>query len=258
MKSITPLLTVFAGIICAGSAAQAATTIYSETFSNGSVGTPSALNGSTPDITTAAATWVASRWSENGTTGTIVTNGNNTTNTSDDDSAFLAFTPVAGNVYTLSATMTVPAGGNTNGWVGLGFAATNTTTGSFWANGTAPWLLYRPSSEVVSFAESLSTAPNNDLGVATNNIIEGNYATSANFSIVLDTTGAAWTAEWFINAGSVRTETYGTNPTIGYVGFGRENGNTSAIDNFSLTVIPEPSVALLGGLGVIALLRRRR
>lgn len=30
------------------------------------------------------------------------------------------------------------------------------------------------------------------------------------------------------------------------------------IDNFSITAIPEPSVALLGGLGLLALLRRRR
>ncbi len=33
---------------------------------------------------------------------------------------------------------------------------------------------------------------------------------------------------------------------------------TSTIDNISLSVIPEPSAALLGGLGMLALLRRRR
>jgi MYXO-CTERM domain-containing protein len=30
------------------------------------------------------------------------------------------------------------------------------------------------------------------------------------------------------------------------------------MDNASLTTIPEPSAALLGGLGLLALLRRRR
>jgi hypothetical protein len=30
------------------------------------------------------------------------------------------------------------------------------------------------------------------------------------------------------------------------------------IDNFSLTAVPEPSATLLGGLGILALLRRRR
>jgi hypothetical protein len=35
-------------------------------------------------------------------------------------------------------------------------------------------------------------------------------------------------------------------------------GNTFTIDNVNVTVIPEPSVALLGALGSLALLRRRR
>jgi uncharacterized protein (TIGR03382 family) len=32
----------------------------------------------------------------------------------------------------------------------------------------------------------------------------------------------------------------------------------AAVDDVTLTVIPEPSAALLGGLGLLALLRRRR
>lgn len=229
-------------------------TIFNETFSDGSVATPSALNGSTPDQTTGGAKWVASDWVENGSTGTIgtINDGN------EDDSAFLAFTPLAGNVYTLSATMTVPTGGNTAGWVALGFAATNTTTGSFWANGTAPWLLWRPANATNANQVVTWLGPGTSTTTPTNSASEGAYTGTQTFSIVLDTTATAWTTEWFINASSVRTETYGTNPTIGHVGFGRENGITTAIDNFSLTVVPEPSAALLGGLGLIALLRRRR
>lgn len=34
--------------------------------------------------------------------------------------------------------------------------------------------------------------------------------------------------------------------------------NSGTLDNFSVTAIPEPSAALLGGLGLLALLRRRR
>ncbi|MFM2198205.1 MAG: hypothetical protein RLZZ505_1637 [Verrucomicrobiota bacterium] len=54
---------------------------------------------------------------------------------------------------------------------------------------------------------------------------------------------------------------------INYVGWitdlpGAMNLNPSneqvKITNFSLTAIPEPSAALLGGLGLLALLRRRR
>ena len=195
--------------------------IYSETFSD--VG---ALHGSTPDVTTGGATWTASDWEENGTTGTIAV----VNSSGEDDSAFLPFTPVTGNVYTLSATMTVPSGGQGTGWAAIGFAATNTTTGSFWANNTAPWILYRPDTNVDSF-----------LGPGTGGSAdEGNWATSVTFSIILNTENPAWTAEWFIDDGSgpvsVRSETFGTNPTIGYAGFGRENGNTTAIDNFNLTV----------------------
>jgi uncharacterized protein (TIGR03382 family) len=35
-------------------------------------------------------------------------------------------------------------------------------------------------------------------------------------------------------------------------------GNGLVFDNIVVTTIPEPSAALLGGLGVLALLRRRR
>jgi hypothetical protein len=54
---------------------------------------------------------------------------------------------------------------------------------------------------------------------------------------------------------------------IGYVGWltdvpGLANLNPAIqevkISNFSLTAVPEPSAALLGGLSMLALLRRRR
>lgn len=50
----------------------------------------------------------------------------------------------------------------------------------------------------------------------------------------------------------------------GYLSFGGMSVNWGAgngqanIDNLAITVIPEPSAALLGGLGLLALLRRRR
>lgn len=78
-------------------------------------------------------------------------------------------------------------------------------------------------------------------------------------SIVLDTQGAAWTAEWFINGGSVRSETLASNPTgITHVGLGRESGTSASFDNFSLTVVPEPGSLALMGLGGLCLLKRRR
>lgn len=45
--------------------------------------------------------------------------------------------------------------------------------------------------------------------------------------------------------------------TIGLANTG-DNPSAFGIDNLSVTAIPEPSTALLGGLGLVALLRRRR
>jgi hypothetical protein len=88
---------------------------------------------------------------------------------------------------------------------------------------------------------------------------EGDHAGPLTLSIVLDTTGAQWTAEWFVGGSSARTETFGSNPTgITHVGLGRESNTDTTFSDFSLTVIPEPSAAALFALGGLALLRRRR
>ena len=76
--------------------------------------------------------------------------------------------------------------------------------------------------------------------------------------MTLDTTNAFWSTYASINGANSDTFTYTTNPVdITHVGFGVQFA-TSEVSNFSLTAVPEPSVALLGGLGLMALLRRRR
>lgn len=225
-------------------------TIYSETFTTGGA---TALNASSPDVTTGGNTWTASEWLQNGT---ITASGTGTTN---DDGAYLAFTPTIGKIYTLSATMTAPTGGATNGWIGLGFAASNGNNNiSLTANNASPWMLWRPNpaasgqtaNDVVSFTGA----------GAVGSASEGVFTGTQTLTIVLDTmVDLAWKAEWFVGSSSVRTHTFtDVNPVINYVGLARENGQTSTISNFSLTVVPEPSAALLGGLGLLALLRRRR
>jgi len=59
-------------------------------------------------------------------------------------------------------------------------------------------------------------------------------------------------------AGNVRVVSLtgmGYDGTNGKIFFG---GNASTFDNLNITVVPEPSAALLGGLGMLCLLRRRR
>jgi hypothetical protein len=243
--SKTTTLAALAGLALAAGSAQAAV-IYNETFSG--LGTTD-LNGTEPDDTTGANTWAAStNWNKDGS---VDASGAN------DDNAFLAFTPVAGKIYTLTATLTQPTGAS---WAAIGFtenADTTTTADSdFWRNipaATAPWVLYRAASgNVDSFLGPLTG------GVAD----EGDHPGGITMSIVLNTEAAAWTAEWFVGASSVRSETFGSNPTgINYVGLGRDGGTDVTFSNFSLsdnTVIPEPSTTALLGLGGLALILRRR
>ena len=198
--------------------------LFHETFA-GVEGDPGApLHGTTPDIALGDATWAAAEWLADGT---IETN----TSSAADHSAFLPFVPLPGNIYTLSATMTQPTGGLNSGWVAIGFTGGQTTTGEFWANDAAPWMLWRPSdatsaNEVASFLGP-QTAGMASLGTATN---------TATLRLVLNTQDEAWTAEWFINNASARLETHAANPTITHIGFSRENGQRSIFSDFSLTV----------------------
>lgn len=232
-----------------------ATTIYQDNF-NGST-TNNSLNGAAPDTRPASETWVSSEWRASGTVATLNA-------TSNDDGAYLPFVPTTGFIYTLSMTAAQPSfAASTAGWLGLGFTAGNTASDTSFATatiGAAPWLLWRPSTAANPNQSQVVTrlGPGTSLDGSGDNQNEGPFTGTQTLTIVLNTVGAAWTAEWFVGAISVRSSTYATNPTINYVGFARENGQTSTITNFELTSVPEPSAALLGGLGLLALLRRRR
>jgi hypothetical protein len=237
-------LMLIVAIVAVAAVTANAAVIYSESFDGSGD-----LNGTT--TTVGGGTWAASGdWNENGTVGDASTDkGNN-------DHAFLAFTPEAGNVYTLSATLTQPTSGS---WLAIGFTETANTTGTdadpqdFWKNITdteTPWLLYRAG--VGNVDTFTGTIPGHTL------VDAGDHPGSANVSIVLNTEAAAWTAEWFVDGDSVRSEeTLASNPTINYVGFGREKGAIGTIDDFSLTVVPEPATLALLGLGGFVLRRRR-
>lgn len=248
MTTIKQLLTTAALIGFTAIPAHAAT-VYSHTFTGGSA-TDDSLNTTT--TTLGGGTWVSSDWRANGTTPT--------SGGFSDDGAYLSFTPTIGLIYTLSMTATQPTGGDNTGWLGLGFTQGNTASDTSFASATinaAPWLLWRPSNAVSGGASQVVTR----LGPATTTPTnEGAFTGTQTLTIVLNTQALQWTAEWFVGATSVRgPEAFATNPTtITHVGFARENGQGSTITSFSLTSVPEPSSALLGSLGLLALLRRRR
>jgi len=244
-------IVTFAALALAVGTAQSAT-IYAHSF-GGDGADP--LDGVTPDTTTAGATWAAS--SDINADGTIAGRSSN-----GSDSAWLPFTPASGFVYTLTAVMgqeTINDGASANGsWMALGFSADN-ATGSFFGapNNTSPWVLHRApgadganENRVVSF-----TGP----GVSGLNQTHDPFVGTITLSIVLDTTDTQWTATWFEGSNELRSYTYDVdeNPDISYVGFGRSNRSVGPVESFSFTAIPEPSAALLGGLGILCLLRRR-
>lgn len=63
----------------------------------------------------------------------------------------------------------------------------------------------------------------------------------------------------FFDGGSVGSGSFewsGTNEN--YIGLDGRSGSDVSFDNLSISTVPEPSFALLGGLGLLGLLRRRR
>lgn len=237
MKVSWKAVCIVVGLVCCAPTMATAAVIYQDSFTR-----TGALNGTSPDVVNVpAATWTAN--------GTITTNGSIAINPG-STAAFLPFTPATGVVYTLSADLNAVSGD----WGAFGFSGTSNTAG-LWhvANPTASaWMLER-ADRVSGDAFFAGPATNNSQGI-------GNSVAGFNtFSIVLDTTNPlAWTTSIFRGNTQVGTTfTYTTNPTIAFVGFG--NSGASQINNFTLSVVPEPgSFAIMGlGMVMIGLVRRR-
>lgn len=237
-------LTCSIGLALFGGSANAAT-IYLDDFS-GLVSTN--LNGTAPDTRPGTETWTATNYVNAGSPGWRA-NGSIAAESSGTvlRGAFLPFTPTTGNVYTYSLDMNTTSA---TSWLAMGFTAGAGLTTDFYGATTvpAPWLLDEGAGNTGTF---LGTALAGSVGFAATNA-------QHSYAIVLDTTAALWTATWFRDSVQIRTDTYTTNPTINYIGIYKHDDAAGTVDNLSLTVVPEPGAALLGGLGLLALLRRRR
>ena len=152
----------------------------------------------------------------------------------------LAFTPVSGKIYDLTATINI-ANANES-WIGAGFLSTINDAYGFTGSPN--------SSAAIRNGGAWTTFPGG-----------GNGITSTDLRIRLDTTGAQWVSSFYqggVQMGSAYTYTTG-NPTINYVGFVSEGTAVGSVSAFQLTV-PEPSTyaMVLGGLLNLSLIRRRR
>lgn len=239
-------------------AAEASTTIFSHTFNEGT----GALNGTPVDGGTLMTNWVAAP--------VVTANGAFATG---PGSATLAFTPSNGFEYTLDARI-IGVTGDAN-WVALGFANTTSIVSSAndrfntgTVNGTA-WSLVRGTNTTFTNVSFNGTGQGVNGGTTSQNdwTSLNNNGGSYDLRILLDTTGGTgnWTATWFaklttdLSYTTVRATTDVLNEAnFGSVGFGFSSNNTDGtLQSFSLTAVPEPSSALLGGLGALLILRRR-
>jgi len=239
-----------------GASAATAQILYQDDFS----GSGAALNGASLDV--GAATWTAGTdWYDDGVAATTVAGSAN------GQAAWLPFTPANGVIYTATATIL----NDQPNWIGFGFLPTAPAGGDWTVtdfsvrHSNAPgygWMLNRNSTgnDQEGFLGG---------GTAGGQPWNGDNAdptVPVNISIVLDTTGANWSVEWFINGASKSTASFGVagNPGIGGIGFSHDRNSAAngggVLSFFELTQVPEPSTFALMGLSGLALgvWRRRK
>jgi hypothetical protein len=247
MKLKMTHVAALAAISLVGSASAAS--IYSDTL----IGSGATLNATAADTSSAFAGGTAGATWTSGTTGagineTATGASFTTADQAGANAAFLPITIAAGYVYTLQATLTT-----SGAWTSLGFSSTSNNGQWNETDGKAPWALL--GGGPTFFGGGTSPGTNTDNPQAWTSTASG----TATVTITLNTTLPAWSTFATIGGVDSTTFTYATNPTINFVGFGQAFA-TSNVTDFSLSAVavPEPSAAILGGLGVLAFLRRRR
>jgi hypothetical protein len=215
-------------------------------YSNSFPGASGALNGTAPTVANSLAGGVNSAlWTctyTNGVDGTVLANGTLATNSGN---ALLPFAPQPGAVYTMTASLTVPA--SMSDWVAMGFTQFNTQTNNpGYARFTdTPPNGYAWMSARTGIADQLFGGPRtSDAATPTSIALPG--AGTYTLQIILNTVGAHWTVSAFVNGSQLGTNiVYNTNPTIEFAGIGQNQfqAGTAGIqwNYWALTVAQAPA-----------------
>jgi len=235
-------------LLLAAASSQADITLYSQAFTGGS---GSDLHGTAVTGGTLSGNWIA---------GTAFNLDGTVVGTIPRTSAVLPFTPVQGNIYQLSADITITSVSST--WLGLGFADNVAFTGldnntNRFAGAAIPgysWMFHSAVSGQSYFQGSLTGNPATEASADT-------LSSSVQAKIELDASNPNWVTKYYLNNTLVASGAYVGTAPIDSVGLTTGNG-TGTFSNFQLVqveVVPEPSAAALLGLaGLVCLQRLRR
>lgn len=227
--------------------------IYSDDFTSG---TNATLNGQAPQTRPGTEVWTAGSTLKN-------TSGDGSVTGTGAMSAHLpmpAFQPNL--VYTLTARVFNDFASTSTNWIAIGWT-TQTESGSTSAWNTAGtgsyWILWRGNDELRGFR-----GPGATNAIGTTGVFAPGVGNILDLRVILDLPANTMTYQyknpdetgWTTYAGA--TLVASTLNGINSVGFSTLAGSSAGIISFELTAVPEPGAALLGGMGLLALLLRRR
>ena len=168
-------------------------------------------------------------------------------------------------IFILSVTMAQPTGSN---WISSGLSTLNTPSTGHDMTGSSN------TGAVTTYLYRIGASAQLDMrdGLGTDGVIVGSNGVSTaggvqTLTVTLDLRNWNGTDNWgtvtYTATGFTTPESYtsnlaATNSSFGAILLTTAPSAAGSISNVTLSQIPEPTTALLGGLGLLALLRRRR
>jgi hypothetical protein len=244
MKFKPTLRSLYLSVIAFALASSAnAAVIFFDDFSTGTSG---ALNGQalvSPDTTT----WTAgAAWTKNTTNDLVSASGGASAMV-----PMISFS--AGDIIQVSARVINNQASSSTSWIAMGFS-----NGSIGTNGSGGrnWMLWRGN-------DQLRAATGNASLIGPTDVFAEGESNTLDLRMIFDFDAGSMTWLFKDPSSSVWTTLHTQSTSLSavadmtHVGFASNAGSMS-VEYFEVLNIPEPTTALLGGLGFLMLLRRRR